>query len=58
MSIRFLSLYPNDAAKQLTNYTRELFERSKKNGALSRLQKSEKEDQLVNRGCFHNLPLY
>ncbi|CAL9059482.1 unnamed protein product [Musa banksii] len=49
VSIRFLSLYPNDAAKQLTNYTRELFERSKKNGALSRLQKSEKEDQLVNR---------
>ncbi|CAL9101347.1 unnamed protein product [Musa textilis] len=49
VSIRFLSLYPNDAAKQLTNYTRELFERSKKNGALSKLQKSEKEDQLVNR---------
>ncbi|RWW33045.1 hypothetical protein GW17_00002244 [Ensete ventricosum] len=55
VSIRFLSLYPNDAAKQLTNYTRELFERSKKNGALSRLQKCEKEDQLVNRDICHIL---
>ena len=54
MSIRFLTLLPSEEAKSLLRNAHELIERSKKQEALWRSERS-KEDKYIDEGLFDSI---